>query len=149
MDIRIAGSSCCRPQLLFVQIYSFPHSIGPSVFLSVQTTTSRFVLDNSYSCNQTNNPLDHSHSFNSTWSYENRVSKHFVIFRHMFTVLFFDICLLCCLLMSVFSSCFVAMDLCRSGCRQNYYLTSPPTPPPPSDLFSLPTILSLTQVTVI
>ena len=111
-------------------IYSFPHSIGPSVFLSVQTTTSRFVLDNSYSCNQTNNPLDHSHSFNSTWSYENRVSKHFVIFRHMFTVLFFDICLLCCLLMSVFSSCFVAMDLCRSGCRQNYYLTFPPTPPP-------------------
>ena len=65
-------------------------------FFTFQTTTSRFVLDNLYSCNRTNNPLDHSQSFNSTWSYENRVSKHFVIFRnfpcliawHMFTVLF-------------------------------------------------------------
>ena len=40
-------------------------------------------------------------------------------------------------------ACFVVRDLCSSGCRQNYYLT--PLPP----FFSLPTILSLTQVTVI
>ena len=42
----------------------------------------------------------------------------------------------------------VVSDFKRSGCRQNFYLT----PLPPSSLFffwSLPTILSLTQVTVI
>ena len=97
MDIRIAGSSCCRLQLLFDQIYFLSHTRSDSrSFLSFETTTSRFVVDNLYSCNQTNNLLDHSQSFNSTWSYENRVSKHFVIFRnfpcliawHMFTVLF-------------------------------------------------------------
>ena len=44
-----------------------------------------------------------------------------------------------------FFACFVARDPCRSRCRLNYYLT----PPPPSRFFSLPTILSLTQVTVI
>ena len=32
MEIRTAGSSCRRPQLLFDQIYIFSHSIGPSVF---------------------------------------------------------------------------------------------------------------------
>ena len=66
----------------------------------------------------------------STWRYENRVSKHFVIFRNftclitwrMFTVLFAYF---------VFFACFVARDLCRSGCRQNYYHT----PPPPPDFF--------------
>ena len=42
-----------------------------------------------------------------------------------------------------FFACFVARDPCRSGCRLNYYLTPPPR------FFSLPTILSLTQVTVI
>ena len=42
-------------------------------------------------------------------------------------------------------ACFVVRDLCRSGCRHNYYLT----PPPPSPYFSLPTIPCLTQVTVI
>ena len=60
----------------------------------------------------------------STWSYENRVSKHFVILRnfpcliawHMFTVLFAYVCFF------FFFACFVAGDLCRSGCRQNYYL---------------------------
>ena len=99
-------------------------------FFTFQTTTSRFVLDNLYSCNQTNNLLDHSQLFNSTWSYENRVSKHFVIFRnfpcliawHMFTALFAYVVFFC-------FACFVAMDLCRSGCRQNYYLTSPPPLP--------------------
>ena len=68
----------------------------------------------------------------STWSYEDRVSKHFVIFLNFRCL---KACLLCCLLMSfVFLACLVVRDLCRSGCRQNYYL---------------PTILSLTQVTVI
>ena len=43
-----------------------------------------------------------------------------------------------------FFACFVARDPCRSRCRLNYYLT-----PPRSRFFSLPTILSLTQVTVI
>ena len=98
-------------------------------FFTFQTTTSRFFLGNLYSCNRTNNPLDHSQSFNPTWSYENRVSKHFVIFRnfpclitwHMFTVLFAYV-------VSFFFACFVARDLCRSGCRQNYYLTPPPLP---------------------
>ena len=45
MEIRIAGCSCRRPQLLFDQIYIntfFSHSIGLSVFLIFQTTTSRF-----------------------------------------------------------------------------------------------------------
>ena len=50
----------------------------------------------------------------STWSYENRVTKHFVIFLNFH-------CLIVCLVVS---------DLCRSGCRQNYYLTPPPPPLP-------------------
>ena len=44
--------------------------------------------------------------------------------------------------MSYFLACLVVRDLCRSECRQNYYLT-------PLPIFSLPTILSLTQVTVL
>ena len=65
----------------------------------------------------------------STWSYENRVSKH---------VIFLDFpcliaCLLCCLLMSFFLALFVFRDLCRSGCRQNDYLT--PAPPFPLPIF--------------
>ena len=59
----------------------------------------------------------------STWSYENRVSKHFVIFLNFPCLI---ACLLCCLLMLLFLACFVVRDLCRSGCRQNYYLTHPP-----------------------
>ena len=62
----------------------------------------------------------------STWSYENRVSKYFVIFRnfpclwawHMFTVLVAYV-------VFFFLACFVARDSCRSGCRLNYYLTPP------------------------
>ena len=57
------------------------------------------------------------------WSYENRVSKYFVIFLN-FSCLIAG--LLCCLLMCFFV-CFVVRDLCRSGFRQNYYLT--PLPP--------------------
>ena len=61
----------------------------------------------------------------STWSYENRVRKHFVIFLNFLCLI---ACLLCCLLMSfVFLACLMIRDLCRSGCRQNYYLTRPPS----------------------
>ena len=42
----------------------------------------------------------------------------------------------------------VVSDFKRSGCRQNFYLT-PPLLPPLCFFFILPTILSLTQVTVI
>ena len=62
---------------------------------------------------------------NSTWSHENRVSKHFVIFLNFPCLI---ACLLCCLLVSfLFFACFVIRGLCRSGCRQNYCLT--PLPP--------------------
>ena len=74
----------------------------------------------------------------STWSYENRVSKHFVIFLNF-------PCLIVWHMSTLFLACFVVRDLGRSGCRQNYYLNLPL----PSWFFSLPTILSLTQVTVI
>ena len=54
----------------------------------------------------------------STWSYENRVNKHVVIFLnfpclialHMFTVVLAYV--------FFFFACFVVTDLCRSGCRQ-------------------------------
>ena len=61
----------------------------------------------------------------------------------MFTVLvaYVVFLLLLLLLLLLFLAGFVARDSCRSGCRLNYYLT-----PPPPDFFSLPTILSLTQV---
>ena len=59
-------------------------------------------------------------------SYENGVSKHFEIFLN-FPCLIAS--LLCCLLMSFFFSCLVVRDLCRSGCRQNYFLTPHPLPP--------------------
>ena len=52
---------------------------------------------------------------------------------HIFTMLLTYVVL--------FFARFVVRDLCRSGCRQNYYLT----PPPPSllpDFFSLPAIVS-------
>ena len=58
-----------------------------------------------------------------TWSYANRVSKHFVICVNFPCLI---ACLLCCLLMSVFFACFLVRDFCRSECRQNYYLTRPP-----------------------
>ena len=81
--------------------------------------------------------------YKSTWSYENRVSKHFVIFLNFPCLI---ACLLCCLLMSfLLFACFVVRDLCRSGFRQNYCLTFLP----PYFFLSLPTIVSLTQVTVI
>ena len=66
-----------------------------------------------------------------TWSYENRVSKHFVIFLSFPCLI---ACLLCCLLCTFFSggACFVVMDLCRSRCRQNYYLPPPSSLPTPN-----------------
>ena len=78
-----------------------------------------------------------------TWIYENRVSKNFVIFLN-FPCL--TACLLCCLLISCFFffACFVVRDLCRSGCRQNCYLSPPSLP-----IFALATILCLTQMIVI
>ena len=51
-------------------------------------------------------------------------------------------------LFTVLFAYFVVRDLCRCGCRQNYYL-NPPPPLSRSLFFSLPTILCLTQVTVI
>ena len=82
-----------------------------------------------------------------TWSYENRVSKHFVIFLN---VPWLIACLLCCLLMSFFFfvcffAWFVIKVLCRSGCTQNYYLTFPP-PPLLHYFSSLPTIICLRQL---
>ena len=73
------------------------------------------------------------------WSYENRVSKHFVIFLNFSWL---KVCLLCCLLMCFFA-CFVVRDLCRSGFRQNYYLTPLPPSLPPSQFFFVPTHNSL------
>ena len=40
-----------------------------------------------------------------------------------------------CLCVCVFFACFLVRDLCRSGCRQNYYLTPPPLPPASPDYF--------------
>ena len=47
----------------------------------------------------------------STWSYENRVSKHFVIFLNFRCLI---ACLLCCLLMSfAFLACLVVrLEIC-------------------------------------
>ena len=83
----------------------------------------------------------------STWSYENRDGKHyfFTNFTQLslsgiwFTVLIDD--------MVFFPfACFVVKELCRSGLGQNYFLT---TSPPPYYFLSLPTVLSLIQVTVV
>ena len=80
----------------------------------------------------------------STWSHKNGVNKHFVIFPNLPCLI---ACLLCCLPMCFFFACFVVRDFCRRGWRINYHLNPPPPHLPP--IFSLPTILSLTQVTVI
>ena len=67
------------------------------------------------------------------------------VIRAQFSVLFAYVCVCVSFLGGGWG---VVSDFKRSGCRQNFYLT----PLPPSSLFffwSLPTILSLTQVTVI
>ena len=53
----------------------------------------------------------------STWIYENRVSKHFVVYLNfhclsLYAVLSVDV--------GSFLGCFIIRDLCRSGCRQNF-----------------------------
>ena len=44
MEIRIAGSSCRRPQLLFDNFF-FSHTWSDPRFFIFETTTSRFVLE--------------------------------------------------------------------------------------------------------
>ena len=83
--------------------------------------------------------------YNSTWSHENRVSKHFVIFLNFPCLNSLFIVLFACVVS--FFACFVIRGLCRSGCRQNYYLT--PLLPPFYFFLSLPIILFLIKVTVI
>ena len=70
----------------------------------------------------------------STWIYENRVSKHFLISLNfpclsLFTALFAYVVFL-----FLFGS-FVVRDLCGSGCRQNFanfrLAPLPPLPPLP------------------
>ena len=55
--------------------------------------------------------------FISTWIYENRVSKHFVISFNFPRVSLFTA--LVAYVVFVFG-CFVVRDLCRSGCRGNF-----------------------------
>ena len=83
----------------------------------------------------------------STWTYENEVSKHFVISLNFPCLI---ACLLSCSLMWFFFVHFVVWALCRCGCRQNFasfYLLAPLSPSLCFFFFILPTILSLTQVT--
>ena len=76
--------------------------------------------------------------YKSTWSYENRVSKHFFLnfsfSNSLFTVLFAYVVFFWLVLW--FGIC-VEVDVDRINIL------------PPFPIFSLPTILSLTQVTVI
>ena len=72
-----------------------------------------------------------------TWSYESLVSKHFVIFLNLSCLI---ACLLCCLL------CFLLalwLGICVEVNVDRITILAPPYS------FSLPTILCLTQVTVI
>ena len=63
MAIRIAGSSCRRPQLLFDNFFflTLDRTLG---FLSLRRQPVDLFSKIFYSCNQTNNPLDHSQSPN-------------------------------------------------------------------------------------
>ena len=74
--------------------------------------------------------------FICTWNCGNRVCKHFLMFLNYLCLI---ACLLCCLLMSYFFGVVLWLGICvEAGCRQNYYLT-----PPPSPLYFLPTHYSL------
>ena len=73
-----------------------------------------------------------------TWSYENRVSKHFVIFLKIPCLI---ACLPCCLLMSFFLLV-LWLGICVDVGVDRITILLP-------YFFSLPTILCLTQVTVI
>ena len=68
------------------------------------------------------------------WSYENRVTKHFVIFLNSPCLI---ACLLRCLLMSFFFACFKWLGNCVEVDVDS--ITILPTPLPP--YFSPPTIL--------
>ena len=84
---------------------------------------------------------------NSTWSYENRVSKHFVIFLNFLCLI---ACLLCCLLMLLFLLV-LWLVICVEVHVDGIIILPPPRPLPPSltIFLSLLTVLSLTQLTVI
>ena len=49
MEIRIAGSSCRRPQVLLDQIYFFLHSIGPSGVDSINEEAANSTRNTIYS----------------------------------------------------------------------------------------------------
>ena len=74
---------------------------------------------------------------------KNRVSKHFVIFVNFPCLI---ACFLCCLLMSFFFWLVLWLAICVEVDVDRITIL---TPHPPSLFCSLPTILSLTQVTVI
>ena len=80
------------------------------------------------------------------WSCENQVSKHFVIFLNFPGL---TACLLCCLLMSCFSLVLWLGICVEVDLNIITILRHPPPPLPRLPIFSLPTILCLTQVTVI
>ena len=72
--------------------------------------------------------------------YENRVSKHFVIFLNFPCLI---ACLLCCLLMLLFFWLVLWLGICVEVDVDRITINPPPY------LFSVPTILPLRQVTVI
>ena len=82
---------------------------------------------------------------NSTWSYENRVSKHFVIFLNFLCLI---ACLLCCLLMLLFLLV-LWLVICVEVHVDGIIILPRPLPPSLTIFLSLLTVLSLTQLTVI
>ena len=70
----------------------------------------------------------------STWRYENRLSKHFVIFLNFHCLIAWHVFTVLLAYVVFFFACFEVRDLCRSGCRQNYNLT----PLHPSRFFPYP-----------
>ena len=56
----------------------------------------------------------------STWNYENRVRKHFVILSQLPLSNSFFTQLFACLLLLLFVVRFVVKDLCRSGFKKNF-----------------------------
>ena len=82
---------------------------------------------------------------NSTWSYENRVSKHFVIFLNFPCLI---ACLLCCLLMLLFLLV-LWLVICVEVHVDGIIILPRPLPPSLTIFLSLLTVLSLTQLTVI
>ena len=81
----------------------------------------------------------------SAWSYENRVSKHFVIFLNFPCLI---ACLLCCLLMLLFLLV-LWLVICVEVHVDGIIILPPPLPPSLTIFLSLLTVLSLTQLTVI